>query len=69
MRPAASGALMSAPRSNSSCTIAVFRRKIAWCSGASAVPHVVHRLDIETSGLLLFGKRAAVVPGVCQQFR
>lgn len=32
-------------------------------------PYVVHRLDLNTSGVLLFGKRPGVVPGITQQFR
>lgn len=34
-----------------------------------AKPYVVHRLDYNTSGVLLFGKRREVVPGVSAQFR
>ena len=34
-----------------------------------AKPYVLHRLDYNTSGLLLFGKRREVVPGVSSQFR
>lgn len=34
-----------------------------------AKPYVLHRLDYNTSGLLLFGKRREVVPGVSAQFR
>jgi 23S rRNA-/tRNA-specific pseudouridylate synthase len=36
---------------------------------AAVKPYVVHRLDYNTSGLLLFGKRREVVPGVNKQFR
>jgi 23S rRNA-/tRNA-specific pseudouridylate synthase len=36
---------------------------------ASKVPYVLHRLDYNTSGLLLFGKSAQVVPGIHAQFR
>mmetsp|Transcript_27575 Transcript_27575/g.74586 ORF Transcript_27575/g.74586 Transcript_27575/m.74586 type:complete len:428 (-) Transcript_27575:1706-2989(-) len=32
-------------------------------------PHVLHRLDMDTSGLLLFAKHSGVVPGVHKQFR
>ena len=32
-------------------------------------PLVLHRLDMDTSGLLLMAKRAEVVPGVHKQFR
>lgn len=33
------------------------------------VPYLMHRLDVETSGLLLFGKVPEVVPDVMRQFR
>jgi 23S rRNA-/tRNA-specific pseudouridylate synthase len=36
---------------------------------AAAKPYVMHRLDFNTSGLLLFGKQREVVPGVAAQFR
>lgn len=36
---------------------------------AAVKPYVLHRLDYNTSGLLLFGKRREVVPGVGVQFR
>jgi hypothetical protein len=36
---------------------------------AAVKPYVVHRLDYNTSGLLLFGKRREVVSGVNKQFR
>jgi len=36
---------------------------------AAVKPYVVHRLDYNTSGLLLFGKHREVVPGVAAQFR
>jgi 23S rRNA-/tRNA-specific pseudouridylate synthase len=32
-------------------------------------PHVLHRLDMDTSGLLLFAKNSAIVPGIHRQFR
>lgn len=32
-------------------------------------PHVLHRLDMDTSGLLLFAKHTGVVAGVHKQFR
>ncbi|GBF91532.1 hypothetical protein Rsub_04272 [Raphidocelis subcapitata] len=32
-------------------------------------PYLMHRLDVDTSGLLLFGKVPEVVPGVMAQFR
>jgi 23S rRNA pseudouridine1911/1915/1917 synthase len=32
-------------------------------------PHVLHRLDMNTSGVVLFGKRPGVVPHVHRQFR
>ena len=32
-------------------------------------PYLMHRLDVDTSGLLLFGKVPEVVPGVMRQFR
>jgi 23S rRNA-/tRNA-specific pseudouridylate synthase len=36
---------------------------------ANAKPYVLHRLDYNTSGLLLFAKRREVVPGVAAAFR
>lgn len=36
---------------------------------AAVKPYVVHRLDYNTSGLLLLGKRREVVPGISKQFR
>jgi hypothetical protein len=36
---------------------------------AAVKPYVLHRLDYNTSGLLLIGKRREVVPGVAMQFR
>jgi 23S rRNA-/tRNA-specific pseudouridylate synthase len=36
---------------------------------AAVKPYVLHRLDYNTSGLLLIGKRRDVVPGVAMQFR
>uniref|UniRef100_A0A383VXB0 Pseudouridine synthase RsuA/RluA-like domain-containing protein n=1 Tax=Tetradesmus obliquus TaxID=3088 RepID=A0A383VXB0_TETOB len=36
---------------------------------ANAKPYVLHRLDYNTSGLLLFAKRRDVVPGVAAAFR
>jgi hypothetical protein len=36
---------------------------------AHAKPYVLHRLDYNTSGLLLFAKRREVVPGVAAAFR
>lgn len=36
---------------------------------AAVKPYVLHRLDYNTSGLLLFGKRREVVPGIGKQFR
>jgi len=32
-------------------------------------PYLMHRLDVDTSGVLLFGKVPEVVPGVMKQFR
>jgi len=32
-------------------------------------PHVLHRLDMDTSGLLLFAKHTSIVPGIHRQFR
>ncbi len=42
-------------------------RLIAHLGGCE--PFVLHRLDLHTSGLLLFAKRGDVVPGVHKQFR
>jgi 23S rRNA pseudouridine1911/1915/1917 synthase len=32
-------------------------------------PYLMHRLDVDTSGLLLFGKTPGVVPSIMRQFR
>lgn len=42
-------------------------RMLTYLSGTA--PYVLHRLDMDTSGLLLFAKQQHVVPGVHQQFR
>ena len=33
------------------------------------VPFPLHRLDMDTTGVVVFGKRAAVVPAIHAQFR
>lgn len=64
-----SAASTSTAQENSSCTAAEQQALPQQQQQQHAKPYVLHRLDYNTSGLLLFGKRREVVPGVSAQFR
>jgi len=38
-------------------------------STGGAKPHIVHRLDMDTSGVVVFAKSAAAADALCRQFR
>jgi len=47
----------------------LLNRAIGHLRGADAEPFVVHRLDMETSGVLLFAKSSAMASGIARQFQ